>query len=149
MRGKQLGIFFENGIVRAKEFIADKITAKELCLEEVCINKEQLKMLLEKSQIPSTNSQINFNDQNSNTETIIETPAPTPEQSPGPSPTLEPTPTPELPIPSPTPDVGDTESSILDLPAESNDSGQIGTTPESTPEATQELTPITEELVQE
>jgi hypothetical protein len=40
-------------VVKAKEFIADKITTKELCLEDVCINKEQLKALLEKTQTSS------------------------------------------------------------------------------------------------
>lgn len=51
LTGNQFVQLTINGIVRAKEFIADKITAKELCLEDVCVNKEQLKQLLEKNQI--------------------------------------------------------------------------------------------------
>jgi len=46
-----LGMAIENGIAKAKEFIADRVTTKELCVEDVCINKAQLKELLEKNQI--------------------------------------------------------------------------------------------------
>jgi len=46
--------------------IADRINTKELCVEDVCINKAQLKELLEKSQIPISNSQTNSNNQISN-----------------------------------------------------------------------------------
>jgi len=46
-----LGLFIENGIVKVKELFADRITTKELCVEDVCINKAQLKELLDKNQI--------------------------------------------------------------------------------------------------
>ena len=46
-----LGFFVENGIAQVKELITEKITTKKLCIEEdgeeVCIDKNQLKELLE------------------------------------------------------------------------------------------------------
>jgi len=47
----KFGLEVVDGIVRAKEFIADKITAKQMCLtgddgETVCVTKDQLKGLL-------------------------------------------------------------------------------------------------------
>lgn len=47
----KIGLSIVDGIISAKEFVADKITTKELCLEDVCIKKEQLKELLEKNGI--------------------------------------------------------------------------------------------------
>ncbi|MBU1545126.1 MAG: tail fiber domain-containing protein, partial [Proteobacteria bacterium] len=53
----------KNLVVSAKEFIADRITTKELCVEDVCINKDQMKELLEKSGIRNQESGImNSND---------------------------------------------------------------------------------------
>jgi hypothetical protein len=48
---EKLGLFVENGIARIKEVIAEKITTKEFCIEgedgeKVCVNKDQLKGLL-------------------------------------------------------------------------------------------------------
>ncbi|MBI4117343.1 MAG: NYN domain-containing protein [Parcubacteria group bacterium] len=109
---KQIGVIFENGIVRAKEFIADKITAKELCLEEVCVNKEQLKALLEKNQMEliSPMSPIGQTEEFlSPTPSLSPTPEPTPtetiEPAPfeSPTPTIEPLSSPE-PAPSPSPE---------------------------------------------
>lgn len=50
MRGKQLGIFFENGIVQAKEFIGEKLSVKEvetekLCVGRKCVTEKELEML--------------------------------------------------------------------------------------------------------
>jgi hypothetical protein len=39
-------IVFEEGLVRVASVIADKLTTKELCLEDVCVNKTQLQALL-------------------------------------------------------------------------------------------------------
>jgi uncharacterized LabA/DUF88 family protein len=53
----KLGLFIENGVAQVRELFADRIKTKELCIEEggeeVCINKDQLKELLEKSQNPN------------------------------------------------------------------------------------------------
>ncbi|MDI6602711.1 MAG: hypothetical protein QME57_01145, partial [Patescibacteria group bacterium] len=47
-----LGLFIENGIAKVKELFAEKVTTKKLCIEsedeeEICIDKNQLKELLE------------------------------------------------------------------------------------------------------
>jgi len=95
-------IIFEKGLLKVATIITDKLTAKEICLEEICVNKAQLQTLLEKNGIIAT-----------------PTPTPTPEATPEPTPvsevepladqgstltepTPEPTPTPE-PSPSETP----------------------------------------------
>ncbi|MEK7143887.1 MAG: hypothetical protein AAB820_00950, partial [Patescibacteria group bacterium] len=44
---KKLGVWMENGVAQLKEIIAEKISTKELCIEDVCVNKNQLKKLLE------------------------------------------------------------------------------------------------------
>ena len=50
----KLGLAVENGVAKIKKIVAGKITTNELCIgdgeEEVCINKSQLKEILEKSQ---------------------------------------------------------------------------------------------------
>jgi len=50
-----LGLYIENGIAQIRELIADKITAREvqtkkLCVEDICVDRNQLKELLEKNQ---------------------------------------------------------------------------------------------------
>jgi hypothetical protein len=49
----KLGLIVQDGIARAKEFIADKITTKNLCVEDICVDKEQFKELLNRNQIQS------------------------------------------------------------------------------------------------
>ena len=66
--------WLKDKIIQAKEFVAERIRAKELCLEDVCIEKEQLKTLLQNAGLL--------------------------EASPTPTPTLESTPTPS-PTPAP------------------------------------------------
>jgi hypothetical protein len=53
---EKLGLFIENGIAKMKEIVAEKITTKQICLkgddgETICIDKNQLKQLLEQKQI--------------------------------------------------------------------------------------------------
>ncbi|MEW5907865.1 MAG: hypothetical protein AB1643_01645 [Patescibacteria group bacterium] len=60
---KSLGVAISEGVVKAKEFIAEKITTKKLCLEgddneAICIDKNQLKALLEKNQISNPDGQV-------------------------------------------------------------------------------------------
>jgi hypothetical protein len=50
---KLLGVTIKDGLVKAKEFIADKITTKELCVEDVCVNRNQLEELLKNININS------------------------------------------------------------------------------------------------
>jgi len=52
----KLGLLMENGIAKVKEIVADKITAKKFCLEggdgeTICLDKNQLKQLLEQNNI--------------------------------------------------------------------------------------------------
>jgi len=58
---EKLGLFVENGIAKIKELVAEKITAKKLCLEgddgkTICIDKNQLKELVTKNQTQGINS---------------------------------------------------------------------------------------------
>jgi hypothetical protein len=51
---KQIGIYLEQGVVRATEFIADKLKAEivitnQLCLGSTCVGETELKALLEKN----------------------------------------------------------------------------------------------------
>ena len=96
-------IVFEKGVMRVANIITEKLTAKEFCLEEICMSKTQFKELLEKNGIilPSTESTIS--------ETALE---PTPDATsstsssqtePAPEPVSELEPTPSEPEPS-TPD---------------------------------------------
>jgi hypothetical protein len=108
---EKLGLFIENGIAKLKEIFAEKVTTKQICLEgddgeTICVDKNQLKQLLQQTTNnaqPTTN-----NSQPTPTPTEEATPSPTPESSPtpSPSPTPELTPTPEsslTPTPEPTP----------------------------------------------
>jgi len=86
----EFGVQLENGIMYLKEVIADKFTAKQFCLtgddgETICVDKNQLKELMNKPQIPISNDQPNSNDQNSNPPA-----SPTPDLTP--TPTTMPTP---------------------------------------------------------
>ncbi len=54
---KLMGVTFKNGLVKAREFVADKITTDELCLDDVCIDKDNLRELLDKNQIQPEISQ--------------------------------------------------------------------------------------------
>jgi hypothetical protein len=42
---------FKNVVVTAKEFVAEKITGKQVCVEDVCVNRDQFKELLDKNGI--------------------------------------------------------------------------------------------------
>jgi len=62
---KKLGLILENGIARVKELFAERVTTKQICVEgddgeTICLDKNQLKELLEKnSQQPTSNEQTN------------------------------------------------------------------------------------------
>ena len=103
-------IVFENGLIKIAEIITDKLTANQLCLEDLCVNKTQLQQLLDNDGIAPAPSN-----------TPVPTLETTPEITPTPSPELTPetTPTPsETPLSSETP-----------IPAP-----EITPTPEPTPE---------------
>ena len=146
---KKIGVVMERGVVRVVSLFADKVTTKELCLDDVCVTKEQLKTLLERSgiqvqitndrasisnQSPITNDQTITNDESTSTassssEPVLENitnPTPTPEPAP------ENTPEPTLTLTS--------EPSLLITPG-STPEATIESTPELTPEPTPELTP--------
>ncbi len=53
---RNVGVVIENGVVKAKQFIADKVTSGEvetqkLCVEGICVTKDQFKDLLDKNNI--------------------------------------------------------------------------------------------------
>jgi len=56
-------LIIQNGTAKMKELFAEKVTTKQICLEEngeqVCITKSQLKELLEKSQAMSGSDPAN------------------------------------------------------------------------------------------
>jgi hypothetical protein len=58
------GAVWENGVLKIAQVISDKLTTKELCLEDICINKTQLKELLEVNNLTA-----NVNDTSTTTET--------------------------------------------------------------------------------
>ncbi|MDP3763155.1 MAG: tail fiber domain-containing protein [bacterium] len=133
----------------AKEFITDRLVTKELCVEDICVTREQFMQMVSAS---------------TGSVTITSAPAPepspepAPEPAPGlipeptPEPTLEPTPTP-TPTPIPTPEPSPTPTpSPEPTPTPSTNSGSPApeeptTTPEPapepapTPEPTPEPTP--------
>ena len=55
---RDIGLTIENGIAKVKEIITEKITTKQICLEDengkICLDKEGLKQLIEKAKISST-----------------------------------------------------------------------------------------------
>lgn len=51
-----LGAVLKDGVMSLKQLIADKITTKELCVEDVCLTKDQLKNLLDRNGISQPSS---------------------------------------------------------------------------------------------
>ena len=47
---KKLGVVIESGVVTMRSLFAEKITTHELCLEDVCVTKEQLQELLQRGE---------------------------------------------------------------------------------------------------
>jgi len=104
---EELGAIIENGILKIKSIFVSDITANKLCMkgadgETICVEKDQLKDLLNKNQIlPAATP--------TSTLTITLTPTPTPFiPSPIPAPTATFTPTPtatpiSTTVPTPTP----------------------------------------------
>jgi hypothetical protein len=52
---KELGIQIADGVLKVREFISEKITTKKLCLEDVCITKDQLRSILNENNNPDAN----------------------------------------------------------------------------------------------
>jgi len=158
-----LHIVFEDGLLKVARIVTDKLTTKEFCLEEVCINKGQFRLLLEKNGIYP---QIDIGPAISNTpEPSVSTEpssSPTPSSSgmPGPSetpdsinsPQAEPSPsaTPETsaepvvsetPPPTPVPSLSSTPEPTPLQPEASEP--EADPTPEPTPDPTPISTPET------
>ncbi len=90
------------------EIFADKVNTKQLCIEEVCLTKDQLNALIVNMHASSTDT-IN----NSNIQSVVSTPTPTPTVTVTVTPTPSPTPTETItstppPSPTPTPTVTET-----------------------------------------
>jgi len=141
-------IVFEKGIIRVANIISDKLTTKELCIEDVCLTRDQLKALLDVSgvpqQAPDSTPTPSPSVSATPTPTVSESPTPTPTSSPAvsespsptpsassePQPEADPSPA-ETPSPTPTPEISSTP-----IPAESPTP-----TPEISPSPTPEPTP--------
>jgi hypothetical protein len=101
--------YLEAAVLQVKELVADVITTKKLCIEDVCVTKDQLKSLLDKNGIvPSSTSLPTDGPMPTEGPTVSPPPAGEPELTPEPTPsaTPEPSPTPvtsEAPVPEPTP----------------------------------------------
>src|SRR3989338_7939096 len=135
--------FFSNLFSKITTWLADaangigNIFAKKLCLEDVCIDKEQLRTILENNGL--TGNASGGGDTSSEEPAPAESSGEATEETPPIEGTSALEETPELPIPSE--QSSDTESSILDLSTPSDDGGQIGTVPEPAPEPTSEAAP--------
>ncbi|MBI4120223.1 MAG: procyclic acidic repetitive family protein [Parcubacteria group bacterium] len=123
---KKIGVIFENGIVRAKEFIAEKITAKqikteELCVDDICVTREKFRQVFGESEPANT-------------------PAPSESPIPSPEPELSPESTDDgLTTPNQTPLSGDgTGQTSEDQGTSDVTEPSPEPTPESTPEPVQE-----------
>ena len=59
-------------VVTARDFIAERfIASKELCIEDVCVNKDQLRTILENNQLSTPNDQPIINDETDTTPPVI------------------------------------------------------------------------------
>jgi hypothetical protein len=91
-------LVIEDGLLKIAHIITDKLTTKELCVGDTCVNEEQLKILLEKNGLASPVAPVSPQE-----------PAPSPEPIPEPAPVAEPTSAPASPAggpestPAPTP----------------------------------------------
>ncbi|MDD5033091.1 MAG: hypothetical protein PHC85_03215, partial [Candidatus Pacebacteria bacterium] len=68
-------LVIENGLLKITQIISDKITTKEFCIEDVCMTKEQLKLLLEKNNISPVLGTETQTETKIETEIILEEPA--------------------------------------------------------------------------
>ncbi len=126
-----LGLILENSIARIQEIITGKLTTQELCLDDVCVTKDQLKAMLQQNgqaaqaaivpppESPTPTPDVGAPDLTSGVE-----PTPTPSESPSPSPSESPSPMPsESPVveatPSPSLEVAPVVESAPPAPAES------------------------------
>jgi hypothetical protein len=126
---ESIGVFIQNGIVRATGFISatitsDQVDTKKLCVDGVCITSDQFKELLDKNNVSTTSSSTiptstlpvgepmptdpttsTPDTTVSSTDPIVETPSSTPSgggTETTPPPAIEPAPTP-APEPAPAP----------------------------------------------
>jgi hypothetical protein len=72
-----------------KGLVADSVTTKQLCIDDVCMNRDQLKELMDRNRIAAPQPTP------ISTPEITETPAPTPEITMTPTPEVTETPAPE------------------------------------------------------
>ena len=120
-----LGLTIENGVAQVKELIAEKITVKKLCVEDVCIDRNQLKGLLEMNQnqnpnppagSPSQEQNSGTGQANSNDQNLEETPPaeeqPPEEELPAEEPGAEESPAEEEPITNEEPIQSETETPV-------------------------------------
>ncbi|MEK7190652.1 MAG: hypothetical protein AAB661_02705, partial [Patescibacteria group bacterium] len=66
------GVIWENGVLKIANVISDKLTTKELCIEEVCVNKAQLQELLNKNNINNNSTGAVINNTGGNMESAVE-----------------------------------------------------------------------------
>ncbi|MEI7498356.1 MAG: tail fiber domain-containing protein [Candidatus Falkowbacteria bacterium] len=65
----KLGILIKDGVMSVKEIITEKFTTKQLCLEDVCVDKQQLQQMLDNAGIsPLSSVQV---DSTSSTDLVV------------------------------------------------------------------------------
>ena len=120
---KLLGIVFKNGLVQSIKGVFGIVETDRLCLGSICITENELRNLLQRSNVPQA------------IPTIQPTPTPTPTDTP--IPYVDPTPTPTV-IPPPTPAVSETPTAS---PVETLPTVSPSVTPEPTVTPTPDLSP--------
>ncbi|MCX6731442.1 MAG: tail fiber domain-containing protein, partial [Candidatus Parcubacteria bacterium] len=102
-------LVIEDGLLKISHIIVDKLTTKELCVGDTCVNEEQLKILLEKNGLASPVAPVSAQEPAPSPEPTPEPasvaePTSAPESTPAPTPVVEPVPAPEIaPAVEPTP----------------------------------------------
>ncbi|MBU4351136.1 hypothetical protein KKH63_02290, partial [Patescibacteria group bacterium] len=91
----QLGLILENGIARLQEIITGKITTQELCVDDVCVTKDQFKAMLQQNgqAAPTPTPDVGVPDLTSG---VNAPPAPAPAVLPPPPAPAEPSTTPDV-----------------------------------------------------
>ena len=118
------GVIWEHGLMKIAHVITDKLTTKEvqtekLCVEEVCINKDQLKELLEKNNVEGSTGGGGNGDSGEENQEII--PDPITEETPDTEEAEEST-----PQPTPEATAGEAEEVTPESTEENSETGDEG-----------------------
>jgi hypothetical protein len=59
---ESMQVFVENGLVRLKDLVANKVTVQQLCVGSTCVTESELQQLLEKNNLTSSPSELSESD---------------------------------------------------------------------------------------